>query len=60
MSIALGLVGALVGLWLARLLKLPDIFSIQIGETPFPIVWSILGSALFVAILSLFTRRWNP
>ncbi len=59
-SIALGLVGALVGLWLARLLNLPDIFAIPIGETSFPIVWSILGSALFVAVLSLFTRRSNP
>lgn len=58
-SIALGLVGALLGMWLARALKLPDIVAIQIGEASFPIVWSIIGSALFVAVLSLLTRRKN-
>jgi uncharacterized membrane protein YeaQ/YmgE (transglycosylase-associated protein family) len=59
-SIALGLVGALVGVWLARVLSLPDIFSIQVGDASFPIVWSILGSALFVALLSLLTRFRKP
>jgi uncharacterized membrane protein YeaQ/YmgE (transglycosylase-associated protein family) len=56
-SIALGFVGALLGTWLARLLKLPEIFAIRVGNQAFPILWSIIGAALFVAILSLFTRR---
>lgn len=56
-SIALGFVGALLGMWLARQLGLPELFAIQIGTTSFPIVWSIIGSALFVAIISLLTRR---
>lgn len=56
-SIALGFVGALLGMWLARQLGLPEIFAIQIGTTSFPIVWSIIGSALFVAIIALLTRR---
>lgn len=55
-SIALGFVGALVGMWLARNLGLPELFAIQIGTTSFPIVWSIIGSALFVAIIALLTR----
>jgi len=59
-AIALGFIGALIGMWLARALKLPDIFAIQIGEATFPIVWSIIGSALFVAILSVFTRPRKP
>jgi uncharacterized membrane protein YeaQ/YmgE (transglycosylase-associated protein family) len=56
-SIALGFIGALLGMWLARQLGLPELFAIQIGATSFPIVWSIIGSAIFVAIISLLTRR---
>lgn len=56
-SIALGFVGALLGLWVARLMQLPELFPVRIGGTSFPIIWSIVGSALFVAVLSLITRR---
>ena len=56
-SIALGFIGAVLGMWLSRQLGLPELFSIHIGSTNFPIVWSIIGSALFVAIISLVTRR---
>jgi uncharacterized membrane protein YeaQ/YmgE (transglycosylase-associated protein family) len=56
-SIALGFVGALLGLWLARLMHLPELFPVRIGTTSFPIIWSIVGSALFVAVLALITRR---
>jgi len=35
---------------------LPELFTIQIGGTGFPIIWSIIGSALFVAIISLLAR----
>jgi uncharacterized membrane protein YeaQ/YmgE (transglycosylase-associated protein family) len=55
-SIALGFVGAVLGVWLARALALPELFAIQIGTTNFPIVWSIIGSALFVAVIALITR----
>ena len=56
-SIALGFVGAVLGMWLARQMGLPELFSIRIGTTNFPIIWSIIGSALFVAIISLLTRQ---
>jgi uncharacterized membrane protein YeaQ/YmgE (transglycosylase-associated protein family) len=56
-SIVLGLIGALLGTWLARLLGLGEILSIRIGAQPFPIVWSVIGAALFVAVLGLFKRR---
>ncbi|HUE81509.1 MAG TPA: GlsB/YeaQ/YmgE family stress response membrane protein [Pyrinomonadaceae bacterium] len=56
-SIALGFVGAVVGVWLARALNLPELFAVRIGTTNFPIVWSIIGSALFVAVITLLTRR---
>jgi uncharacterized membrane protein YeaQ/YmgE (transglycosylase-associated protein family) len=57
-SIALGFVGAVIGMWLARTLGLPELFAVHIGTTSFPIVWSIIGSALFVAIIALLTRRY--
>lgn len=56
-SIALGFIGALVGSWLAGAIGLPELFAVNIGGRPFPIVWSIIGAALFVAIISLITRR---
>ena len=56
-SIALGFIGALIGLWLARALLLPELFVVPIGGTKFPIIWSIIGSALFVAVISLLTRN---
>jgi len=57
-SIALGFIGAVIGMWLARSLGLPELFALQIGTTSFPIIWSIIGSALFVAVISLLTRRY--
>ena len=56
-SIALGFIGAVLGMWLSAKLHLPELFSIRIGNTSFPIVWSIIGSALFVALITLITRR---
>jgi uncharacterized membrane protein YeaQ/YmgE (transglycosylase-associated protein family) len=55
-SIALGFIGALLGSWIARHLHLPELLTIQVGHERFPIVWSIVGSALFVAVLGFFTR----
>lgn len=59
-SIALGFIGALLGLWLARLLGLPELFTLQIGGQGFPVVWSIIGAALFVALLGLLSGRRGP
>ena len=55
-SIVVGFLGAFIGLWLARELKLPEIFSIQIGGETFPVVWSIIGSFLFALIVGLVSR----
>ncbi len=56
-SIALGFIGALLGRWLAGILGLPEVFAVQIGGKAFPIVWSIIGSAIFVALISLISYR---
>lgn len=56
-SIVLGFIGALLGPWVAQQLELPEPFVIQIGGQPFPILWSIIGAALFVALIHLISRR---
>lgn len=56
-SIALGFIGALLGTWLARNLGLPELFAVNIGGQKFPIIWSIIGAALFVAVIGLISRR---
>ena len=56
-SIALGFVGALLGTWLARQLGLPELFVVPVGDKSFPVIWSIIGAALFVAVIGLLTRR---
>ena len=56
-SIALGFIGALVGLWMSHALGLPELFVVSIGAERFPVIWSIIGAALFVAVISLIARR---
>lgn len=56
-SIAVGLIGALLGNWLARQLSLPMLLAVNIQGQVFPIVWSIIGAVIFVAIISLLTGR---
>ena len=54
-AIVLGFIGALFGTWLARALGLPELLTLEIGSQGFPVIWSIIGAALFVAVLSLLT-----
>jgi uncharacterized membrane protein YeaQ/YmgE (transglycosylase-associated protein family) len=56
-SIALGFIGALLGMWIARMAGLPEWFAVQVGDKSFPIIWSIIGSAIFVALLGLLRPR---
>jgi uncharacterized membrane protein YeaQ/YmgE (transglycosylase-associated protein family) len=55
-AIVLGFIGALIGMWLARALSLPEFLMLELGDVRFPIIWSIIGSALFVAVLTFLTR----
>ena len=56
-STVLGFIGALLGPWVARQMKLPEPLMVTIGGHPFPVLWSIIGAALFVAIIHLVSRR---
>lgn len=52
-SIAVGFLGAVLGMWLAGQLGLPPLFVVEVGTYDFPVAWSILGSALLVAVLGV-------
>lgn len=56
-SIIIGFVGAFLGMWLAQQLGLPELFTINIDGQPFPVVWSIIGSAILALLFGLLTRR---
>lgn len=55
-SIAVGFIGALFGTYLARKVGLPEYVAIKVGTVNFPIIWSIIGAALFVAVIGLLRR----
>ena len=42
---------------IAGVLGLPELFVINIDGQPFPLVWAIIGSALFALLAGLVTRR---
>jgi uncharacterized membrane protein YeaQ/YmgE (transglycosylase-associated protein family) len=54
-SIAVGFIGALLGVWLQRVTGLPEIFTVQVGGNAFPIIWSIIGGVLFAIVVGLLT-----
>jgi uncharacterized membrane protein YeaQ/YmgE (transglycosylase-associated protein family) len=56
-SIALGFIGALLGPWVALQLHLAEPLVLHVSGQAFPIVWSTVGAALFVALLHLLSGR---
>ena len=56
-SAIVGFIGAFLGLWFARQLGLPEPLPITIQGESFPLLWSIIGSALFTAVLAFISRR---
>jgi uncharacterized membrane protein YeaQ/YmgE (transglycosylase-associated protein family) len=58
-SVALGFIGALIGPWIAHTLGLSEPFVLRVSGQSFPIVWSIVGAAVCVAVLHLLSGpRW--
>jgi uncharacterized membrane protein YeaQ/YmgE (transglycosylase-associated protein family) len=58
LSIVLGFVGAFVGTWMARMLHLPRFWVVAIEGHSFPIVWSIIGGFVLVALAHALSRRY--
>lgn len=57
-SIIVGFIGAYIGLWIAGKFGLPHFFAISIQGKAFPIVWAVIGSALFTLIVALIRRAF--
>ena len=57
-SIIVGFIGAYIGLWIAGKFGLPPIFEISIEGRPFPVVWAVIGSAVFTLIVALLRRAF--
>lgn len=58
-SIVVGFIGAYLGLWIAGKMGLPELFTINIQGKPFPIIWAVIGSALFTLIMALLRRAFT-
>jgi uncharacterized membrane protein YeaQ/YmgE (transglycosylase-associated protein family) len=57
-SIVVGFIGAYLGVWIADKADLPRIFEISIDGKPFPVIWAVIGSAIFTFIIALFRRAF--
>lgn len=55
-SIVVGFIGAYLGVWLSQQFGLPELFVVNVDGQPFPIVWSVIGSAILAIIVGLLTR----
>lgn len=55
-SIVVGIIGAYLGVWIARELGLPVLLAIDLGGRSFPVIWSVIGSALLAAILGAVNK----
>lgn len=57
-SIVVGFIGAYIGMWIAGKFSLPAIFEISVEGHPFPVVWAVIGSAVFTLIVALLRRAF--
>lgn len=57
MAAIVGFIGAFLGLWLGQQLGLPEVLPITVGGETFPVLWSIIGSALFSGVLGLLAKQ---
>jgi uncharacterized membrane protein YeaQ/YmgE (transglycosylase-associated protein family) len=55
-SIVVGFIGAYIGMWLSAKFGLPELLAVKIGGKNFPIIWSVVGSALLTLIVALIRR----
>ncbi len=55
-SIVVGFIGAYIGMWIDGKFGLPEMFAINVGGKSFPIIWAVIGSALFTLVVALIRR----
>lgn len=54
-SIVAGLVGALLGRYIAHAADLPLFWQITVAGEKYPVVWAVVGAAIFVGVLGIFS-----
>lgn len=57
-SIVVGFIGAYIGIWIAEKMDWPRFFEISVDGKPFPVIWAILGSAIFTLVIALLRRAF--
>ena len=55
-SIVVGFIGAYIGIWISRKLGWPEILTIKLGSKTFPIIWAVVGSAVFTLVVGLIRK----
>jgi uncharacterized membrane protein YeaQ/YmgE (transglycosylase-associated protein family) len=58
-SIIVGFIGAYIGLWIAGRFNLPPIFEVSVEGHIYPVVWAVIGSAIFTLIVALLRRAFT-
>jgi uncharacterized membrane protein YeaQ/YmgE (transglycosylase-associated protein family) len=56
-SILVGFLGAFLGVWIARMAHLPQLFIIAVEGHPFPVIWSIIGGLILVVLAHALVPR---
>lgn len=55
-SMGVGLVGAVIGTWLARAMGLPALLTFTYNNVTIDLLWTILGSIVLVGLVALLRR----
>jgi uncharacterized membrane protein YeaQ/YmgE (transglycosylase-associated protein family) len=55
-SAIVGFLGAFIGMWVARQFGLPELIPVTVEGETFPVVWSIVGSAILSVLLGALVR----
>ena len=55
-SVLVGFIGAYIGLWLANQFDLPTLLVLNIDGQPFPLIWAIIGAAIFSFVVGIIFR----
>ena len=57
LSLVLGFIGAMLGLWAGTQLNLPALLVMDLGGQRYALLWPIIGALLFAIVLSLLAQR---
>ena len=55
-NLGFGFLGAMAGVVASRLFNAPEIYDLKMRAVNFPIMYAIIGSVLFVAVIGFFVK----